>query len=535
MIDDASNVESGQRIESDVCVIGAGAAGITIARELRRTGLAVTLLEAGRETATAEDQSFYRGKVIGHDYYPLESSRLRFFGGTTNHWGGMSIPFDPIDFERRPWVPNSGWPIEAAALDPFLARAHEACEIGPTRYEEEFWAPQRNKPLFPIRGGDILPRIAQFSPPTRFGPRYREDLERAPEITTLLGANVVEIVPNAEVDRIVELAVSTVEGLRFTVAARAFVLATGAIENARLLLASRSRQKEGLGNAHDVVGRYFMERVNRKSGILLPVDATRIVPFFEQDRIGNMGINGYLGTSPAWQRREQVLNSSIHLHVSGSLALAETEGGATALRRVRTALSNGEIPDGLGSDLWQILWDLDELAADAWDRWRGGSEPEPPPGAGPVVLDIWHDVEPVPNPESRVTLTDSIDPLGMPRIALDWQLSPELEGRTIRSAFALLGADAGRLGIGRARLDIGTQGDAWVPEVVGSFHQMGTTRMSANPKEGVVDADCRVHGLDNLYVAGSSVFTTAGQANPTMCLLQLALRLADHLRAELPT
>lgn len=528
MIEDAATIPDGARLEADLAIVGAGAAGITLARELRDTPLRILLLEAGGETATPESQAVYRGTSVGHAYYPLDSSRLRFFGGTTNHWGGMSIPFDPIDFRDRPWVPHSGWPLDYAALEPYLARAHAVCEIGPVEYSEDYWAPRRGKEPCPIRGPELIPRVAQFSPPTRFGRRYREDLEAAPRIRTLLGANVVGIESDAEGTRVEGLRLATFGGQRFAVKARAVVLATGAIENARLLLASRDARPEGLGNAHDGVGRYFMERVNRRSGVLLPVDPSRIAPFFRQDRLGDMGVNGYLGTAPGWQQRERVLNSSIHLHPAGSLELRETEGGVASLRRLTSALRRGQLPDDLGHDLWQVLRDLDEVAAHGWSRLRGDEK-----GEAPRTFEIWHDVEPAPNPQSRVTLGDDVDAFGMPRVVLDWQLTPDLEGATIRKALDLLAHEVGRLGLGRVKAEIAPEGNDWVPEVVGSFHQMGTTRMSADPRHGVVDADCQVHGVRNLYVAGSSVFTTAGQANPTLCLLALTIRLADHLRTGL--
>ncbi len=537
MIDDARNVSDGATLETEVCIIGAGAAGITLAREFRNSPFRVLLLEGGGEMFSAQSQAIYRGKNIGHAYYPLHSSRLRYLGGTTNHWGGMSIPFDPIDFEPRDWVPHSGWPIDHASLDGFITRAHEVCEIGPVTYSEEYWAPRRGKPPFPIRGGDLIPRIAQFSPPTRFGTRYRADLEGAQRLRTLLGANVVEIVANPEGRLIESVRVATFEGTRFSVRAVVFIVATGAIENARLLLVSRSVHENGVGNHHDAVGRYFMERVNCRSGVLVPTNPESVSPFFKQDRIGAMGVNGYLGTSPEWQTRERVLNSSVHLRGLRSLEVPEVDGARAALRRIRDSLKEGEIPDDLAGDVWLVLQDLDDLVAESWDRWRGGADAPPHSGSEsatghPVSLEVWHDVEPAPNPSSRVKLAEDRDALGMLRIDLDWRLTPDLEGATIRRALALLAEEAGRMGVGRVRMEIDAEGDAWVPDVVGSFHQMGTTRMSADPKLGVVNSDCRVHGLANLYVAGSSVFSTAGQANPTLCLLALTLRLADHIRAR---
>lgn len=507
MLLDARRIPDGQILETDVCIIGAGASGITLAREFRNKPFSTILLESGGLQPDTETQSLYKGTIIGHAYYPLDGSRNRTFGGSTATWGGMCLPFDPIDFEKRDWVPHSGWPLDLIELEPYYRHAHEPCEIGPYEYREEYWTPRRGKQSIPIDGGRILPQIAQFSPPTHFGRAYIVDIERAESVTAYLYANALELDADEVARTVQRVRVGTLDGCRFSVSAKYYVLATHAIENARLLLLSRSVMADGLGNQNGLVGRYFMERVNYRSGVFVPVDARLIAPFFEKDKLAECGINGYLGVSEQWQRKNKVLNSSIHLHT-------------TRLRLRGTAAD----PDASEESI--SAWDV---VREAWRKvWRrfGGGEKN-------VVFDIWQDVEPVPNPNSRVMLSRELDRLGQPKVMLDWRLSPRLEGRTIRRTLGLFAAEMGRLELGRVRAYISEDGDEWTDNVVGSFHHMGTTRMHRDEKQGVVDENCRVHGLSNLYVAGSSVFPTAGQSNPTLTLLALALRLGDRITEEL--
>jgi len=232
MFSDAREVEDGAIIEGDICIVGAGAAGITLALGLLDGGRRIVLLESGGFDYDHDTQALYQGVNLGLPYYDLDVCRLRYFGGTTNHWEGRCRPLDPIDFEARPWVPHSGWPITKATLDPFYARAHEICQLGPYRYDPADWL-QPGESALAFDPARITTNLWQFSPPTRFGETYRQALAMAPDVEVLLHADVVDIATNeagAEVDR---LQVATLSGRRFGVRARAYVLACGGIENAR--------------------------------------------------------------------------------------------------------------------------------------------------------------------------------------------------------------------------------------------------------------------------------------------------------------
>jgi len=518
MLQDFRQREDGAVIETDVCVIGAGAAGITLARELVGSPRTVCVIESGDLEAASSTQALYEGTVVGEPYPPLDSVRLRYFGGTTNHWDGHCRPLDAIDFEPRPWVPHSGWPITRQDLDPFYARAQAICELGPYEYDPAIW-----RPLLPgliaFRSDRLVNRLWQYSPPTRFGQRYRDDLAHARNVQVLLNANAVEIVVNDAATAVREVRLKTLDGKAGTVRPRAVVLACGGIENPRLLLASNRVMTAGLGNGHDRVGRFFLEHPHAQIAFAVPAVAIdRFRVYFggvaTGTATGKAVIQAKPGLSETTQRNKRLLNACVDM----GFGYDRSEGYLT-LRRVAKTLGRGAMPDDLGGAVLKIVGDLDGLAQGLYRRLRDEN-----------VFWFGANVEQAPNPDSRVTLDDTRDALGLPRVRLDWHLSA-LDKRTTRVACRLVGEELARLGIARMRMDDWLLADdaRWMDLGI-RYHHIGTTRMSDDPKQGVVDRECRVHGIANLFVVGSSVFVTSGYANPTLTIVALAARLADHLK-----
>ena len=266
---DARNIENNSLIRGDICIIGAGAAGISMALDLIGSPYKVILLEGGGFEYDDKVQDLYQGRNTGQRYFPIRSSRLHLFGGTTGHWGGLCAPFDELDFKKRSWVPHSGWPIELSDLHPYYEKAQVPLELGPYRYDLEYWREQYpDMEPFPLNEEVIWSKMWQFSPPTRFGSRYRETLEKAENIHLYTYANCTNLAANEAVNRVKEIEISNHEGKTHRVRAKYFVMACGAIQNARLLLASNRQNKVGLGNDRDQVGRYFMEHLEIKSAEL---------------------------------------------------------------------------------------------------------------------------------------------------------------------------------------------------------------------------------------------------------------------------
>ena len=509
---DARTLENGSIIEGDLCIVGAGAAGISIVLEWLGKAQKVILLEGGGFDFDPKMQELYRGTNVGLPYYPMEAARLHYFGGTTGHWAGFCSTFDANDFETRAWVLHSGWPIKRAELDPFYARAHPLLDLGPYEYDTVQW--QRRDPgLVPLA---LDPRVAwtkmwQFSKPTRFGTKYRDAIVGAKNVHLYTYANVCEIETNESATAVDGLRVRTLEGKQHRVRAKQYVLACCTIQNARLLIASNARAKAGLGNAHDLVGRYFMEHLEMPSGQLALTGARAPAMRMYDFEFGKTKARGELALSPEVQRQHQILNATISLS-PGSLA---AQGQSTF---------QNFPPDAMTAFRQAERSDTDTVPS-------VGLRAEPGAPA-PRIFDLLTRQEQAPNPDSRVTLGAERDAMGMPRVKLDWRLT-DLDRRSFKAFFEVLGRELGRTGIGRVRMQdwVLENGPSWPSSLGGGWHHMGTTRMHTDPKRGVVDANCRVHGVGNLYVAGASVYPTAGCANPTLTLVALSLRLSDRLKS----
>ena len=499
MIADATTLDrSGFDREFDVCVIGAGPAGITLARRLAAAGAEVALMEAGGLEVTPELQDVYVGENRGQDYFELDTARLRYFGGTSNHWAGWSRPLDPADFLAKPFNPLSGWPIAQMQLDPYRSETDAILDI-PSASE----APDLP---FVQSGWDFRRFQFRWSPPTRFGEKYQAELTASERIRLVLNANLVDLRLTDDLGAVSGAVFRSYapDDPGFTVRARAYCLCTGGIENPRLLLNFRSQSPEGIGNRHGVVGRFFCEHPHFVVADvllrLLVVEREFYAPtesfIFEHECL-NFGMR----LEPNWVEPEQLV------------ALARRP---------------------LAPEEFQIL--LKERVREPFTDTSLARNPNllVPPGQTGVLRLAY---EQALNPESRVGLSEERDAFGLRRVALTWRLS-ELDVHTMRTAAMAFGAHLAEQDIGRARVRDWLRAEpAEIPGVledeVGGKHHMGTTRMADDPRHGVVDRDCRVHGIANLYIGGSSVFASGGHANPTYTLLQLALRLGDHLAERL--
>lgn len=561
MFVDGRGVGTGEELETDVAVVGSGAAGITLARELGAAGLRVLVVESGDVRLEVETQDLYDGENVGLPYFPLESSRLRYFGGSTNHWSSTSRPFDAFDLASHAWIPNSGWPIARADLDMHYPRAGEVCGLRSAEWDTEAWIEESGYRALGLDPERIASRVAQNVRATRrrFARNYREELESSSVVTVLMNTNLVEIELGETADAVAGLQLRTLSGTPMRAQARAYVIATGGIENARLLLASNSRLPAGIGNGNDLVGRFFLEHPRFIGAVFVPFDPEMDLRFYQSHDAAGSRITGYLALPDTVREAEGLVDVQFRLEprYPAFYERAAVSSDVVALRRL---LGRAEADPELWEDLAQVADDLT-----SWRRFVSFGAPLPvpiPDAAGPVIaaspderaalipeffgdiatlaygesfgriplsaVDITTRIDPVPNPDSRVRLGSARDALGIPRAELDWQLSRAYRESVVR-AIELLGAELGRAGLGRLRMVLDPEGEGWPADLAGGWHHMGTTRMHDEPRHGVVDRDCRVHGMRNLYIAGSSVFTTAGSATPTLTIVALALRLAVHL------
>lgn len=521
-------------VASDVCIIGAGAAGITLARRLAQRGHAVCLLESGGLDFEQATQDLYRGANVGMPYYDLDQSRLRFFSGTVSIWGGRCALLNPIDFERRDWVPYSGWPIGRDDLDPYYRLANDQFELGNYNYENDIWSTLGIPPqeFDPDRIDACLWRFDEDI--ERFAASRARDLIDSPRVRILLHANAVKLQSGANARSIEHVEVRPLAGEPRQIRARHYVLACGGIENSRLLLASNDVETSGIGNRHDQVGRFFMEHPCGRIGkVDTPQPFEMWAAFQKRFMRSGPPLAPVLRLSDATQRREQALNSVATLKLQ-----RDPSRGVALGNRIYQNLKHSIAPSRSGRAL-----DHAYRAVRAWlHRGVRGPIERLRARAGITGLYLILRGEQAPNPESRVVLSSERDALGNHRADLAWRLT-EADKHTARVFARTFDSELRRLGKGSLEhsgwLDV--PGPQWpVDPTVGnhpmaSYHHMGGTRMSADPRHGVVDADCRVHSYANLFVAGSSVFSTSGWANPTLTIVALALRLADHIDSRLDT
>lgn len=485
LFDAQSDDFKSRKLIYDVCIVGSGFAGITIARELAAAGKKVALLEAGGDEWGDESQDVYEGETIvddGLEYWGLESCRLRYFGGTSNHWAGLCIPYEEIDFERKDIYDFPNWPINKVEFDQFLDRAADIIDIT----GQSFTAPKNKK----WKSSKLRFYGSVRSPPTRLHEKFFAEIS-APNnnIDLVLNCNLADIQLSENSSHVKNILAKNYRNQEFIFKSKYFVIACGAVENARILLSCDSQISTGIGNHSDFVGRCFMEHLNVNMG-----------RFVGETNFWKSGGKSFKPTRK-FMTEQRISNGVLTLNPSSQ---PRTYGRLRVLKRIiRDAVCSSDT--------------LVKLS-------RAVSDVNCPGDGGITTL-----CEQVPNRNSRVTLGKERDELGMRRVILNWQLNDQ-DRRSIRTLAMALATEMARQDLGRVQLkDFITDEDGDI-EVGGHCHQMGTTRMSDNPRDGVVDRNSRVHGMDNLYVAGSSVFPTGGGNNPTLAIVQMSLRLADHLR-----
>ena len=479
MFVDVSALESGAVLRARVCVIGSGPAGMTTAVALVKKGYDVILVEAGGRNMTAESQAQFEGEVIGDRYYDLSFARLRMFGGTSNHWGGYSIPLDQHDFETNPNFADTEWPISRSDLDPYLEATCEILEI-PNRFENELITPSLRRTQF------------QFSTPVKFNFKYDEFCKNNDRLRVCLNSALTDL---SVKDGAVEAAiVKTIDGREFSIEAGCFALCAGAIENSRLLLWMNQQSGGRLVQNSRALGRYWMEHPHANVGDFL----LETGPQFFRD--GHLGPQASFALTKETQYDLGVLNA--HL-------IIEEQAYSTTKEWIADLLC---IAPALGERLMGLL-DKNLVC-------------------GARIRSLW---EQEPRFENHVALDSTkLDGFGIPQVELHWKKS-EADRRTIVVTTNEFAREIANSEIGRVRLVNWVIGDGPIApqKVMGSWHHMGGTRMSDSPDQGIVDRNLLVHGLRNLYVGGSSVFPSGGFANPTLTIVQLALRLSDEIERKL--
>jgi choline dehydrogenase-like flavoprotein len=507
----------------DLCIVGAGAAGLALAAEFLEGPGHVLVLESGLREPDEFGDALNQLDSVGLRHDGWRDGRVRSLGGTTRAWGGQLIPLRSSEVEARSWVAGSGWPLFLDELQPYYRRAERVLRIEGPPYDEAVWGRLGVRPPgFDPREFQL--RFSQWAALGRrnFAVLWRRELERSENVSVLIDATAVAVhtTPGGEHCETVE--VRSRSGRRADIRARSFVLACGGIETARLLLASPGADGRGVANSSALVGRYFQDHVSYIAGEIEPASRRRVQDVFDPRYVGATMFSLKVEPTDAVMKREGWLNAMAHVAFQIPDALGWME-----LRRILRSLQAGRLEFPSRDESIAMLRGSVELSRLVLTRYLAKRRRSP--GAGNIHLLV--DTEQAPNSDSRVLLDTRVDACGMPRARLEWRIG-ELERRTLTGFAQRVAGEFERLGLGRIRLagdpDFNLRDSPGAARDI--FHHMGTARMSVAPGAGVTRPDLRCHDVDNLFVAGAAVFPAGGIANPTFTALALSLRLADHLK-----
>lgn len=566
-------------LDADIVIVGGGMAGLTLATELAGAGVRIVILESGVIGLDDRYQELNRVECSGDEHFDPRSAfrqkyhgancpvwnpeiepygmRLRAFGGSSAYWGGKVATFDAVDYTPRAWAPGTGWPITREELAPYFDRVSPYLNLGPNVYDERLWSLLGKAPFEPpIDPAKLRTTFWQFARSkvdkldmVRFGKEYL-DVDN-PDTEIFIDATVIRIDLEDDLQTFKGVQIATYTGDRYYLTARTCVVAASAIENARLLLASNHQHPAGLGNQGDILGRYLLDH---PGALLGSVPAREATPLLR--RFGFFGLRHKLQTHMYMHglTLAQDVQTSDHLLNCAMFMLEDVsvdDPFKAAVRLVK--LKRGS----LGRDLWSVASGVGLLAKGVGMKiFQSNYMPEKLKDfiintairLNPNMVvreyqsinmphklfayDIHGITEQAPNPESRITLAEATDRFGVPLASIDWKVGL-LEAKSLMTAAVTLRDEFARIGLPTPKLvDWIERGEPEAARLIDMAHSMGTTRMSSDPLAGVVDTNSRVHGVQGLYVAGGSVFPTSGHANPTLMILSLVIRLADHLKSR---
>jgi choline dehydrogenase-like flavoprotein len=517
---DLDAVPEQKEYASTVCVIGAGIAGLLLARNLAAHGIDVNLIEGGGPTLEARSQELYSAKMEGNYHDGTTRGRFRVFGGSSTRWGGQLLPYTADVFSPHSSVPSLRWPITNCDLESYYSDVYKIMHVGhgspESKLPNQLNMKEQDYPEIKIR----FSKWAPFSKRNLANTVGRECL-RSARITCFLHANATCIEPSKENERIEKVIVKNYRGTTFRFRAQQFAICTGTIETSRLLLASTSICERGVANSTDNVGRYFHDHISVNAATIQGEARRQFVRLFSPRLVG-----GTLFT-PKLEASEELRSRHGLLAVMAHFAIEEPSGtGVAALREILQRIQRREhslqvikamatLPGNL-KDIAQLLWFAHVRKCRAISK-----------GAA-VTLRL--DCEQKPMAASRIRISEERDFLGMPKAIVDWRISKD-EQRAVQLYARVISSFLNKLGVGPLSWspELWKADDSWLKLTSDTYHAMGGTRMGTDPKSSVVDCNLQVHGVPNLFVASCSVFPGGGSSNPTFTMMALTLRLGTYL------
>jgi choline dehydrogenase-like flavoprotein len=526
LIVNAEEFSESKEFSCDICIIGAGVAGIVVARELLSSNKSLIMIEAGHEIYNESMQNLYRSNHKPEVFPDTSVSRLRMLGGSSNHWENSTERLDPIDFEKRSWVSDSGWPFSYTTLEPFYEAAERYCGVGDydDAYSLDYWL--KKAPFddsFPDSQVMKTAIIKSSLIPVRFFQHYGPDLLQSDDLQIISGANITEIDYNHENENVNSISFKTIKSIKHTVKAKLFIMCLGGIENARMLLTFNQVYDNKIGNLYDNVGRYFMEHPTIRGAHFYPLNG-RLPSIYEGIYKDKILLKARLKLKEDSQYKYETNNLRMILLSRTGEALSH---GVSSAHILSNDFTNADISDDFGTHLVNVLNDIDVLAniftKKAFDYELNEDVFK---FSGYQLISM---IEQTPDRKNRITLSDKVDVLGLKKVNIDWTISDDDKDLAWRS-LDLISKDPSINRKGRFRVLKEREGRLWNSQLGFGQHHIGTTRISSSYKTGVVDSKCRVYGTKNFYIGGSSVFPTGGHVPPTLTIVAMSIKLADDIK-----
>jgi choline dehydrogenase-like flavoprotein len=528
MIIDSNNLLKSTHHDFTYCIIGGGVAGITLANELESSGESICILEGGDESFTLDSQSLYAPETPPTQYEDTTYNRLRFLGGSSNHWENNTSEFTTLDFEQRDWVPDSDWPISYDDVKTFYTQAANYCGTGEDSYNTEFWS-KKFDISDPLENSNNLKTniVKASTPPTRFFQNFGDNLKKSENVKVFKNANFNDIDFNEINKKIEKVTFSNYSKIQHTVNAQFFILCTGGIENARLMLIINEKYKNKVGNRYDNVGRYFMEHPVLRAAKLYPTDKAHFSIYTMRKSIDTRMVSGFIELSLQSMRKKQTNNLRIPLFENSQFQISE---GIESFHALKQGSDEKWLPDFFGQHIINILSDIDMVSEAVARKTFDAKLFDYASDFGGYDLPIM--IEQTPKRDNRIYLGKELDNFGLKKHLVDWTLHKD-DIQHMWESLEVVANELGQLGIGRLKIMKEFEERLLTEKLFFSHHHMGTTRMAKNEGKGVVDGDCKVFNTQNLYICGSSVFTTGSHVPPTLTIIALTLRLAKHLSKQL--
>jgi len=562
----ATELNDQQKIIADVCIIGAGPAGMATAHEFLNSDLNVTILESGGNQYINPVQMLSKGELSGDMFLVQELTHLRQIGGTANSWilqmtdeeyGYRYSPLDEIDFEKRDDFPYSGWPFSKKELDPYYERAHITCGLGQYNYTAKYWAQGKFQPI-QFDEEKIYNSIFTFGPTKKFTKEIPEKITESNNVNLYFEATVVELLCDETGENVTTAVVKMFDGKEIYFKAKQFIITSNALQTPRLLLNSKKTHKNGIGNQNDNVGRYYMDHYLVPCGNFYPHDQKFInqLGFYDMQSVEGKTVLGRINLNPTMMKKEGLRNMAVMLFpMAWNQSDLDAMNSLNAIKFPHFRMYHIRFPIDFAKHVTQLLSKPKELMIHIRNIFRGRNRLfravyEYIRYGVPVFLGLgrggWsrmannegkYDkfellaiVEQSPNPENRLTVTNDKDELGCPKTKIHY-ICAEEDINSVEKAQKIMGETMEATGLGR--YEPPAVGAEVMKTLSGIHHMLGTTRMSDDPASGVVDRDCCVHGMKNLFIAGSAVFPTGGYANPTLTNIALSIRVADKVKSLL--